>query len=105
MYIVLQKAGELPVYTVKPEGKDGPVCTLHHDAPTLRLSTCNNFDTLVSTTTFSLATEDKTVPLMRVKKRNVLAQRMCLSRHVSLLLPKNLMCSSQSMRLRNQTLV
>lgn len=31
VYIVLRKAGDMPVYTVKPEGKDGPVRTLHRD--------------------------------------------------------------------------
>lgn len=31
VYIVLRKAGDMPVYTVKPEGKNGPVCTLHRD--------------------------------------------------------------------------
>lgn len=31
VYVVLRKAGEFPVYTVKPEGKDGPVRTLHRD--------------------------------------------------------------------------
>lgn len=31
VYIVLKQAGEIPVYTVKPEGKDGPVRTLHRD--------------------------------------------------------------------------
>jgi len=31
VYVVLRKAGELPVYTVKPEGKDRPVRTLHRD--------------------------------------------------------------------------
>lgn len=31
VYIVLRKAGDMPVYTVKPEGKDEPVCTLHRD--------------------------------------------------------------------------
>uniref|UniRef100_A0A3P8TL91 Gypsy retrotransposon integrase-like protein 1 n=1 Tax=Amphiprion percula TaxID=161767 RepID=A0A3P8TL91_AMPPE len=31
VYVVLRKAGELPVYTVKPEGKQRPVRTLHRD--------------------------------------------------------------------------
>lgn len=31
VYIVLRQAGDIPVYTVKPEGKDGPVRTLHRD--------------------------------------------------------------------------
>ncbi|XP_055008873.1 uncharacterized protein LOC129408675 [Boleophthalmus pectinirostris] len=31
VYVVLRKAGELPVYTVKPEGKDRPIRTLHRD--------------------------------------------------------------------------
>lgn len=31
VYIVQKKAGTLPVYTVKPEGKDRPVRTLHRD--------------------------------------------------------------------------
>ena len=31
MHIVVKRAGDLPVYTVKPEGKDGPRCTLHRD--------------------------------------------------------------------------
>ncbi|XP_027895131.1 uncharacterized protein LOC114158020 isoform X1 [Xiphophorus couchianus] len=31
VYIVLKRAGEMPVYTVKPESKDGPVRTLHRD--------------------------------------------------------------------------
>lgn len=31
IYIVLRAAGEAPVYTVKPERKDGPVRTLHRD--------------------------------------------------------------------------
>lgn len=31
VYVVLKRAGEMPVYTVKPEGKDGPVRTLHRD--------------------------------------------------------------------------
>lgn len=30
-HIVVKRAGDLPVYTVKPEGKDGPLLTLHHD--------------------------------------------------------------------------
>ena len=29
--VVVKRAGELPVYTVKPEGKDGPLRTLHRD--------------------------------------------------------------------------
>lgn len=31
VYVVLRKADELPVYTVKPEGKERPVRTLHRD--------------------------------------------------------------------------
>lgn len=31
VYIVLKKAGDMPVYTVKPECKSGPVRTLHRD--------------------------------------------------------------------------
>ncbi|KAI3351500.1 hypothetical protein L3Q82_020360 [Scortum barcoo] len=31
VHIVVKRAGELPVYTVKPEGKDGPLRTLHRD--------------------------------------------------------------------------
>lgn len=31
VYVVLKKAGDMPVYTVKLEGKSGPVHTLHHD--------------------------------------------------------------------------
>ncbi|XP_030615062.1 uncharacterized protein LOC115801406 [Archocentrus centrarchus] len=31
VYIVLKRAGDMPVYTVKPESKDGPVRTLHRD--------------------------------------------------------------------------
>lgn len=31
MHMVVKHAGDLPVYTVKPEGKDGPLCTLHCD--------------------------------------------------------------------------
>ncbi|XP_038555072.1 uncharacterized protein LOC119888541 [Micropterus salmoides] len=31
VYIVVKKAGDLPVYTVKPESKDGPVRTVHRD--------------------------------------------------------------------------
>ncbi|XP_038160147.1 uncharacterized protein LOC119795956 [Cyprinodon tularosa] len=31
VYIFLKQAGEMPVYTVKPENKDGPVRTLHRD--------------------------------------------------------------------------
>lgn len=31
VYVVVKKAGDLPVYTVKPEGKSGPVRTLHRD--------------------------------------------------------------------------
>lgn len=31
MYIVVQKAGVLPVYTVKPESKEKPIRTLHRD--------------------------------------------------------------------------
>ncbi len=31
IYVVLRKAGDMPVYTVCPEGKDGPVRTLHRD--------------------------------------------------------------------------
>lgn len=31
VYVVLKKAGDMPVYTVKPEGKSGPVRTLHRD--------------------------------------------------------------------------
>lgn len=31
VYVVLKKAGDMPVYTVKPEGKNGPARTLHRD--------------------------------------------------------------------------
>lgn len=31
VYVVTKKAGDLPVYTVKPERKDGPLRTLHRD--------------------------------------------------------------------------
>lgn len=31
VYVVLKKAGDMPVYTDKPEGKSGPVRTLHRD--------------------------------------------------------------------------
>lgn len=31
VYIVVNRAGELPVYAVKPEGKEGPLRTLHRD--------------------------------------------------------------------------
>lgn len=31
IYVVVKRAGELPVYTVKPEGKDSPLRTLHRD--------------------------------------------------------------------------
>ncbi len=31
MYVVLKKAQNVPVYTVCPEGKDGPIRTLHRD--------------------------------------------------------------------------
>ncbi len=31
VYVVIKKAGDLPVYTVQPESKDGPLRTLHHD--------------------------------------------------------------------------
>uniref|UniRef100_A0AAX7VQZ3 Gypsy retrotransposon integrase-like protein 1 n=1 Tax=Astatotilapia calliptera TaxID=8154 RepID=A0AAX7VQZ3_ASTCA len=31
VYVVLRRAGELPVYTVKPEAKERPVRTLHRD--------------------------------------------------------------------------
>lgn len=31
IYVVVKRAGELPVYTVKPENKDGPLRTLHRD--------------------------------------------------------------------------
>uniref|UniRef100_A0A8C5DDY6 Gypsy retrotransposon integrase-like protein 1 n=1 Tax=Gouania willdenowi TaxID=441366 RepID=A0A8C5DDY6_GOUWI len=31
VYIVVKKAGTLPVYTIKPEGKDKPLRTLHRD--------------------------------------------------------------------------
>ncbi|XP_043953102.1 uncharacterized protein LOC122820018 [Gambusia affinis] len=31
VYIIQKKAGTLPVYTVKPEGKDRPIRTLHRD--------------------------------------------------------------------------
>lgn len=31
VYVVIKKAGDLPVYTVQPEGKDGPLRTLHRD--------------------------------------------------------------------------
>lgn len=31
VYVVVNRAGDLPVYTVKPEGKDGPSRTLHRD--------------------------------------------------------------------------
>ncbi|XP_073690458.1 uncharacterized protein [Garra rufa] len=30
-YVVIKKAADLPVYTVQPEGKDGPLRTLHRD--------------------------------------------------------------------------
>lgn len=31
VYVVLKKAHDMPVYTVRPEGKNGPVRTLHRD--------------------------------------------------------------------------
>ncbi len=31
VYLVVRKVGDLPVYVVQPEGKNGPVCTLHRD--------------------------------------------------------------------------
>lgn len=31
IYIVQKRAGDLLVYTVSPEGQDGPIHTLHHD--------------------------------------------------------------------------
>lgn len=31
VYVVTKKAGNLPVYTVRPEGKEGPLRTLHRD--------------------------------------------------------------------------
>lgn len=31
IYVVVRRAGELPVYTVKPEGRDGPLRILHRD--------------------------------------------------------------------------
>uniref|UniRef100_A0A3B3R4V1 Gypsy retrotransposon integrase-like protein 1 n=1 Tax=Paramormyrops kingsleyae TaxID=1676925 RepID=A0A3B3R4V1_9TELE len=31
VYVVLRRVGDMPVYTVKPEAKDGPVRTLHRD--------------------------------------------------------------------------
>ncbi|CAL9686825.1 unnamed protein product [Knipowitschia caucasica] len=31
VYIVVKKADDLPVYTVRPEGKEKPLCTLHRD--------------------------------------------------------------------------
>lgn len=31
VHVVVKRAGDLPVYTVKPEGKDGPQRTLHRD--------------------------------------------------------------------------
>lgn len=31
VYVVVKRAGDLPVYTVKPETRDGPSCTLHQD--------------------------------------------------------------------------
>ncbi|KAE8287205.1 hypothetical protein D5F01_LYC15174 [Larimichthys crocea] len=31
IHIVVKRAGDLPVYTVKPEGKDGPTRTLHRN--------------------------------------------------------------------------
>lgn len=31
VYVVIKRAGDLPVYTVRPEGKDGPLRTLHRD--------------------------------------------------------------------------
>lgn len=31
VYVVVSRAGDLPVYTVKPEGKDSPLRTLHRD--------------------------------------------------------------------------
>lgn len=31
IYVVVRRAGELPVYTVKPENRDGPLHTLHRD--------------------------------------------------------------------------
>ena len=31
IHVVVRRAGDLPVYSVKPEGKDGPLRTLHRD--------------------------------------------------------------------------
>lgn len=31
MHVVVGRAGNFPVYTVKPESKDGPLRTLHWD--------------------------------------------------------------------------
>lgn len=31
VHVVVKRAGDLPVYTVKPEGRDGPLRTLHRD--------------------------------------------------------------------------
>ena len=31
IYVVVKRAGELPVYTVKPEHRDGPLRTVHRD--------------------------------------------------------------------------
>lgn len=30
-YVVIRNAGDLPVYTVQPEGNNGPIRTLHRD--------------------------------------------------------------------------
>lgn len=31
IYVVQKKAGEMPVYTICPEGQEGPLRTLHRD--------------------------------------------------------------------------
>lgn len=31
IYVVVKRAGDLPVYTIKPESRDGPIRTLHRD--------------------------------------------------------------------------
>lgn len=31
IYVVVKQAGDLPVYTLRPENKDGPLRTLHRD--------------------------------------------------------------------------
>lgn len=31
VYVVVKSAGDLPIYTVKPETLDGPLRTLHRD--------------------------------------------------------------------------